>query len=474
MMRRDGKAEVMTGVTKSVGRRMGLPDGFLPLAATEFWERFALAGLKSMLTLVLIDHVVGRADVFGSRAIERLLEAILGPLSPAAFGSQIYGIANALLYLSVPLGGLLGDRIAGRRGAVYLGGAAMVAGLLLMPTRLLFLPGLVLFAAGAGTLKGNLSIVVGSLFTDDAARRRGFAFYLGFLNAGVICGPFVCGALAVLAGWRWSMATAAIAVAAGLAGYHVAIRRLAVQADPAAGPAGPAPLAERQARTGRGDLPRVVAALLAIFLCFGAYEQIGNMFLLWARNAVAMDALGWRLPVPWLLSLDGLFTLALVPITQIALEAMARRGFGIGALGQIALGCGACALGNLVLAVAAWTSTGPISLAAPLAYLLLVDLAIVLVWPAGLSLVTEHAPARFTGLWVGIFYLHGFFANLWVGFGGAWYERMTPAHFWSLHAVLAAGGAAVALAAAGTAIRMRSRPRHGRTPARNPRRAASR
>lgn len=469
----------MTGVTRSVRQRVGLPEGFLPLAATEFWERFALAGVKSMLTLVLIDHVVGRDDVFGSGAAERLLEGWFGPLSAAGFASQIYGIANALLYLSVPLGGLLGDRIAGRRGAVYLGGGAMVAGLLLMPTRLFFLPGLILFATGAGTMKGNLSIVVGTLFTDDAARRRGFAFYLGFLNAGVICGPFVCGALAVLGGWRWSMMAAAIAVSIGLLGYHLAVRRIAATGAPAEEHApSPSPAAaDARGAAGAGDLARVVAALLAVFLCFGAYEQIGNMFLVWARTQVALEAFGWRLPVPWLLSLDGLFTLALVPVTQIALKALARRGLALGALGQIALGCAACALGNLVLAGSAWMSAGAgaVPIVAPLAYLLLIDLAIVLVWPAGLSLVTTHAPARFTGLWVGIFYLHGFFANLWVGFGGAWYERMAPAQFWALHAALAAGGAAVALAAAGAGVWVRrSPPRHGRTPAHNPPPAPSR
>ncbi|MGF7148146.1 hypothetical protein FHS96_001755 [Sphingomonas zeicaulis] len=50
-----------------------------------------------MLTLVLIDHVVGREDVVGSGATERALENWFGPLSAAGFASQIYGIANVLL-----------------------------------------------------------------------------------------------------------------------------------------------------------------------------------------------------------------------------------------------------------------------------------------------------------------------------------------------------------------------------------------
>ena len=48
-------------------RRGGaLPRGFLTLALTEYWERFALAGLKSMLTLVLIDHVLASDRAAGA------------------------------------------------------------------------------------------------------------------------------------------------------------------------------------------------------------------------------------------------------------------------------------------------------------------------------------------------------------------------------------------------------------------------
>lgn len=221
--------------------------------------------------------------------------------------------------------------------------------------------------------------------------------------------------------------------------------------ETAAGAANPGgPDADRS--RGQGDIALVVATLLALYLCFAAYEQVGNIFLVWARARAAMD-----FPVAWLVSLDGLFTLALIPFSQLGLRLLARRGIAIGAPAQVALGCCACALGNLMLAAADWAYGDRVPLAAPLAYLLLIDCAIVLIWPAGLSLVMEAAPTRLIGFWVGLFYLHGFFANLWVGFGGALYERMAPASFWSLHAAIAAAGALVA--AAGGAMRMRERPR---------------
>lgn len=438
------------GETEGSKRRWnGLPRGFLPLALTEYWERLSLAGLKSLLTLVLIDHILAqdRADVAGAGAIERTLETLFGPLSTIGLASQIYGLTNALLYLSIPLGGLLGDRISGRRGAVYIGGGAMFVALALMIGERYFLLALPLFAFGAGTIKGNLSVVVGRLFVDDAERRRGFAVYLGFLNAGVICGPLLCGALALWGGWRFGLGAAAAAIALGVAGFHIAMTR----SPPATGAAVPASgNPDIQAEKTEGDIVLIVATLLALYLCFAAYEQIGNMFLVWARARAALD-----FPVAWLVSLDGLFTLALIPVSQLGLKLLARRGVVIGAPAQIALGCCACVLGNLVLAAADWIYGDQVPLAAPLVYLLLVDLAIVLAWPAGLSLIMDAAPARLTGFWVGLFYLHGFFANLWVGFGGALYETMAPASFWSLHAALAAAGALVA--AVSGAMRTRDR-----------------
>ncbi len=442
------KGETMCGAEETQRGLAALPRGFLPLAFSEYWERFSLAGVKSILTLVLIDHILPAergGSAAGAGEIAQLLEALAGPLTRVGLASQIYGLTNAMLYLSIPLGGLLGDRLSGRRGAVYAGGLAMFVALVLMIGERYFLPALPLFALGAGTIKGNLSVLVGQLFDGDTARRRGFAVYLGFLNAGMVCGPLLCGALGLWAGWRMGLGAAAAAVALGMIAFHFAPPRGTMsRPEPERGASLDAAAAPRERR---GDLALVVTTLLALYLCFAAYEQIGNMFLVWARARVGLNLDALDVPVAWFVALDGLFTLALIPLSQLGLKLLARRGIAIGARGQIALGCVACALGNLVLVAAEALYIGPVPLVMPLAYLLLVDCAIVLVWPAGLSLVMQGAPARLAGFWVGLFYLHGFFAHLWVGFGGALYERMTPASFWSIHAGLAAAGALVASSA---------------------------
>jgi POT family proton-dependent oligopeptide transporter len=74
----------------------------------------------------------------------------------------------------------------------------MLLGLMLMLGKGSFLIGLIPFALGTGLLKGNLSAQLGMLYADEARRRQAYTAYLGFLNAGTIGGPLVCGAGAVL------------------------------------------------------------------------------------------------------------------------------------------------------------------------------------------------------------------------------------------------------------------------------------
>lgn len=431
---------IRAGAVAAGGFRPG--GRFVACAAMEFWERFAMSGWESLLVLILIDHVLagGSAPVLGATAFERFTQAVFGPLSRTGLASQIYGYAKALIYLAIPLGGLLGDMIGSRRPMVAAGGAGMLVGLLCMLNMHSFLIGLVPFAIGTGMLKGNLSAEIGFLFKDHARRRQSYATYLGFLNAGVICGPLVCGALAVTAGWPAAMGAAAIAVAIGLAGYGMSGLLRATGAVERA-PIAMAERPDRRSRDQQGAAALLVIALTAIYCCYSAYAQLTNIFLVWARDRIDLHVGGWAMPVAWFQSLDGLFTLALIAGSGIGFRALDRRGVKLDDLQQILLGGIVCAAGYAVLAAGnAWSGGARLPLAWALAYLLLVDTAIVLIWPSGLSLIAGTAPRRRVGSWMGLFYLHGFFGSLWVGLIGSYYGRIAPTQFWLLHASVAAVG----------------------------------
>lgn len=413
---------------------------FLALAGMEFWERFAMSGVQSFLVLLLADHVLAGdvSQVIGAGTVSAVVDLVFGPVSTIGLASQLFGCANALLYLSIPLGGLIGDRIGSRRTMVASGGVGMVLGLLLMLSQRRFLIGLVPFSIGAGMLKGNLSAQAGLLFADEAERRRGYAVYLGFLNAGVICGPLVCGALATYAGAAYAIGAAAAALAIGLLCYG------ASGVEVRAGTPGRAP--SDPGVTSRIAAALIVVALLAVYLGYSAYAQLNDIFLVWARAHVALSVGGWTMPVSWFVALDGAFTLALIAISHLVTHALERRGIAFGAMAQILLGGVLCAAGYVVLAIGSATSGGaPLPLVWPICYLLLVDSAIVLMWPSGLSLIAGVAPRRSLGFWTGMFYLHGFVASLWVGSSGVYYGRMAISAFWLLHAGLAGAGALLVL-----------------------------
>ena len=419
---------------------LGAHPAFLGLASTELCERFALAGLKALLTLILLDHVLTAQGgaVLGLAFLRSHLEGMFGSLSDVAFASQIYGLANALLYLCVPLCGLLGDLAIGRERAVLIGGGLMVTGLLMTASLWLTLPGLFAFAIGVGAVKGNLAAQVSEVFETDAERRSGYALYLGFLNAGQIAGPLICGALAATLGWMFGLLAAAAGLIVGLVIYSsTASRRKTQVALRSHTNASVDPRGHKSLRA----LPLLMVVILAIFLCFAAYEQVYNIVVWWASQQVEMHVGQFDVPASWILALDGLLTLLWIAATEWAFRAARRRHWEIAELPRIIAGCAFCAAGYVVLALATVLSGNePVSFMWLLAYLVLVDLAIVLVWPAGLSLITAQAPRALVGMLVGVFYLHGFFANLWVGASGAFYDRMPLPQFWALHAALAAGG----------------------------------
>jgi dipeptide/tripeptide permease len=70
----------------------------------------------------------------------RLHCTVLGPLSDQAYASQIFGLYTGLVYLTPLAGGMLGDRLLGRRQTVLLGGALMALGISCSRWRLPFCP----------------------------------------------------------------------------------------------------------------------------------------------------------------------------------------------------------------------------------------------------------------------------------------------------------------------------------------------
>ena len=150
----------------------GHPRGLATLFFTEMWERFSYYGMRAILIFYLTATVAkGGLGFADSKA------------------GAVYGLYTGMVYLMCLGGGWIADRITGQRRAVLMGGILIACGefSLVVPSEAAFYLGLVLLVCGTGLLKGNVSTIVGQLYTEgDPRRDSGFSiFYMG-INLGAL------------------------------------------------------------------------------------------------------------------------------------------------------------------------------------------------------------------------------------------------------------------------------------------------
>jgi POT family proton-dependent oligopeptide transporter len=432
-------------ITTAASAFTGHPKGLYYLAFTEAWERFSYYGMTALLVLYMVNQLLlpGHVEnIAGFASFRAALESMTGPLSPQALASQIFGLYTGFVYFTPLLGGLIADRWIGQRNAVVIGALSMSGGHLAMAFEQSFLLALLLLVAGSGFLKGNISAQVGALYPrdDEAHRTRGFAIFSMAINFGAVFGPVLCGVLAQVYGWHYGFGVAAIFMLAGLATYLAGYRHLPARVERRTRDGGPLTVADW----------RVILALGAVMIITifqsVAYYQVGNVGPVWIQEYVALDARGFSIPVPWYQSIDPLFSILGVPLLFWIWSRQVSRRREPGELGKIGTGAGLAAVSNLVLVAAIVTADGaPVHPLWPFLYCAGLGVAFLYYWPTLLALVSRAAPARVNATMMGVAFMSLFVANNLIGWIGGFYERMSPAEFWALHAGIAAVGGLLVL-----------------------------
>jgi len=75
----------------------------------------------------------------------------------------------------------------------------------------------------------------------------------------------------------------------------------------------------------------------------------------------------------------------------------------------------------------------------------LLGIAFLYYWPTLLALVSRTAPVSLNATMMGLVFTSMFVANVLIGWLGGYYEKMSPAAFWMLHAGIAAVSGALLL-----------------------------
>ncbi len=424
---------------------MGHPPGLFVLFFTEMWERFSYYGMRSLLVLYMVDHLFVHPDagqrVLGFAIVKGGLEAIFGPLAPQPLSSQIYGLYTAFVYLTPFFGGMLADRVIGRRRAVILGAILMAIGHFLMAIESLFFPALLFLILGNGAFKPNISTQVGSLYPPgDPRRDRAFTiFYMG-INLGAFFSPLVCGTLGQRLGWHYGFGAAGIGMLTGLGVYLLGQHTLAVNFPQRTESRPPA----KEPLT-RDEWRRVLALVLlcALNIIFWAiYEQQGNTLQLWADRNTNWAILGMNIPSTWFQAFNPLLIFLLAPILNIFWSRQSRRHTEPSSIIKMALGCSLGGASYLIMVLAAH-GTGPqehSSAAWLMGTVFILTIGELYLSPIGLSLVTKAAPAGIVSMMMGVWFLSSFFGNYLSGFLGTFWERMPREAFFLMLMGLGLGG----------------------------------
>jgi len=428
----------------------GHPKGLGYLAFTEAWERFSYYGMQTLLVLYMTKYLLlpGQVErVFMMDAFRTL--PLYSGLDGQPLASAIFGTYAACVYLTPILGGLIADRLLGKRRTVLLGAITMAAGHFLMAFEASFLFALLCMVLGSGMFKGNIASQVGALYKPGDLRRADAfqIFYLG-INAGVILSPLIVGTLGEKVGWHWGFGAAGIGMLVGLAIYVAGQKYLPSEHFAPQGKA--ARTAEPRPAMTRSDWLALIAVLILIPVMAVAIvpnNQIFNAYLIWGDEKFDLVFFGTRLPTSFLVTLDAIVSVSFLAIVALFYRWFSRHWKEPDELGKMIIGSLFSIGGMLCLATAAASATGDqkIGLFWPMMFELMNSIGFAHLLPVSLALFTRLAPRALNATVVGLYYLAFFGANSLVGWVGGFYETMPTPAFWMMHAGFAAASGAVFL-----------------------------
>ena len=185
----------------------GHPIGLRTLFLTEMWERMSYYGMRALLVLYMTGSITGFNPGMGMSAID---------------ANAIYGIYVGFVYFMVVPGGWIADNILGHQKAVLIGAIIIALGhfTIAIPLEQTFFLGLILVVLGTGLLKGNISTIVGKLYSDDDTRRdSGYTIFYMSINIGSTLGFLICAWLGEKIGWHYGFGAAGVGMVFGVYQY---------------------------------------------------------------------------------------------------------------------------------------------------------------------------------------------------------------------------------------------------------------
>ena len=399
----------------------GQPRGLTILFLTNMWEQFSYYGMRALLVYYMTKQLM------------------LGQ----GTSSFVYGAYTACAYFTPILGGVIADRLLGKRRAIILGASIMAAGHFMMTFESLFYVALVTIALGNGLFLPSLPSQIDHLYAPGDPRRSWAynVYYLG-VNVGGFLAPLACGSIGEIYGWHYGFGVAGIGMLLGLVIYLSGQRYLpdvpAARSVTSRSVAG----SKERPRIDRRTVLLLLALALSVTVFRSAYEQVGNTVALWMDASVDRSAGHLSIPMTWFQSLNSLFVIVFTQPLLAAWRRQAEKGREQKLARRMAFGALIVAASYLLLALLAW-SHGDRLVGWPwlVLFFAVLTLGELFILPTGLGVFARLAPPGFGATTVAAWFLTIFSGSLSAGLIGVLWSRTGHAAFFTLLTGLAATAA---------------------------------
>jgi proton-dependent oligopeptide transporter, POT family len=377
---------------------------------------------------------------------------------------SVYGTYTASVWAAAIVGGIIADRWLGQYKSVLIGGIIIALGHFTLAFHALsfFYAGLGLIVIGTGLLKPNVSVIVGSLYaTDDARRDAGFSiFYMG-INLGAALGPFIAGYLAQRVDWHLGFACAGVGMTLGLIQYiagrkHLqpAIERLeqrriearAVEANAnlGANPTEPTTMGFTKVEWKRLGAMAVFFVFAAVF--WGAYEQAGSTLNLFGDRYTRASFFGVSFPSSWFLTIQAIFVIVLAPAFAWLWVRLGDREPSTPA--KFAIGLFFTGLSFVFLLLpAVQLQDSPAIRVSPfwlIGCYFIQELGELCLSPVGLSVFTKLSPVKIAGFMLGVWFLADSVGNKAAGYAAGFISSAPLPELFGVIAAVCLGTSVIA------------------------------
>jgi POT family proton-dependent oligopeptide transporter len=467
---------------------LGHPKGLGYLGFTEACERFSYYSMQTLLTLYMVNYLLLAGHIEKVTGLAWLRGWHYGGLEGQPLSSAIFGDYTSLVYLMPILGGIIADKLTGRRIALIAGALVMALGHFLMAFEGAFLFALLALIVGVGLFKGNIATQVGELYGEhDLRRAMAFQIFYIFINVSVIAGPLISGTLGQKVAWHYGFGCAGVVMVLGLVIYLSGRRWLPPDLAVADRPR--SQLIGRVVAGAIGIAALVVGWLLISGILFSSWlmgiistvvlvgalyfyltrnlghddricvlslfilipvmaislltnQEIFNAYLVWGDQHFNLQFMSYTMPSSWLITLDAILSFSMLVAVALFWKVWSLKLREPDEITKMIIGSFFTIAGGvcLFLAAASQPADGKIGLFWPVMFHLMNSIGFAHILPISLALFTKIAPKQITATVIGLYYLAFFAANKMVGYVGGLYSSLPTTTFWLIHVASAAFG----------------------------------